>query len=76
MGVCDDNNTPGLYNCILQALRSQSLMNLGTGVRSGSFICKLEIRGPEARREGGWDQRPSLPPWLLEPRRGQGDKEQ
>lgn len=61
MGVCDDNNTPALYNCIWQALRRQSLMNLGAGVRLGSFICKLEIRGPEARREGGGDQRPGLP---------------
>lgn len=66
MGVCDDNNTPGLYNCVLQALRRQSLMNLGAGVRPGSFICELEIRGPEARREGSWDQRPGLPgSWSL-----------
>lgn len=66
MGVCDDNNMPGLYNCVLQALRRRSLMNLGAGVRTGSFICKLEIRGPEARREGSWDQRPGLPSsWSL-----------
>lgn len=51
----------GLYNCILQALLRQSLMNLGAGVKQGSLICKLEIRGPGARREGGGDQRPGLP---------------
>lgn len=61
MGVCDDNNTRALYNCILQALRRQPLMRLGAGVRPDSFICKLEIRGSEVRREGSGDQRPGLP---------------